>query len=128
MFVARQRTCPRTMSNGDFLKFNAVCHNNKVVIMDWGFGGIMPYSLDIARFIAHATEDKATFPFYMNDEQKKIFVNGVYERLEKKPDYQEYLRDIQLAVLNEYVEFIEAGEDEDNWYKEYAIAVAKELL
>ena len=96
--------------------------------MDWGFGGIMPYSLDIARFIAHATEDKATFPFYMNDEQKKIFVNGVYERLEKKPDYQEYLRDIQLAVLNEYVEFIEAGEDEDNWYKEYAIAVAKELL
>lgn len=128
MFVARQRTCPRTMSNGDFLQFNAVCHNNKVVIMDWGFGGIMPYSLDIARFIAHATEDKATFPFYMNDEQKKIFVNGVYERLEKKPDYQEYLRDIQLAVLNEYVEFIEAGEDEDNWYKEHAIAVAKELL
>ena len=96
--------------------------------MDWGFGRIMPYSLDIARFIAHATEDKATFPFYMNDEQKKIFVNGVYERLEKKPDYQEYLRDIQLAVLNESVEFIEAGEDEDNWYKGHAIALAKKII
>ncbi len=53
---------------GIFLQFNAVRHNNKVVIMDWGFGGIMPYSLDIARFIAHAIEDKATFPFYMNDD------------------------------------------------------------
>ena len=43
----------------------------------------MPYSLDIARFIAHATEDKATFSFYMNDDQKKIFVNGVYEKLKE---------------------------------------------
>lgn len=74
--------------------------------MDWGFGGIMPYSLDIARFIAHATEDKATFSFYMNDDQKKIFVNGVYEKLKEKPDYQKYLLDIQLAVLNKYVELL----------------------
>ena len=74
--------------------------------MDWGFGGIMPYSLDIARFIAHATEDKATFPFHMNDDQKKIFVNGVFEKLKEKPDYQKYLLDIQLAVLNEYVELL----------------------
>lgn len=55
---------------GDFLQFNAVFHNDKLTI-DWGFGGVMPYSLDIARLIAHATEDKATFPFYMNDDQKK---------------------------------------------------------
>ena len=40
----------------------------------------------------------------MNDDQKKIFVNGVYEKLEEKPDYQEYLLDNQLAVLNKYVE------------------------
>ena len=40
----------------------------QVVIIDWGFAGVMPYSLDIAKLIAHATEDKATFPFYMNDD------------------------------------------------------------
>lgn len=60
----------------------------------------MPYSLDIARLIAHATEDRATFPFYMNNEQKKLFVDGVYERLHEKPDYEQYIRDIKLAVLN----------------------------
>lgn len=42
----------------------------------------------------------------MNDDQKKIFVNGVYEKLEEKPDYQEYLLDNQLAVLNKYVELL----------------------
>lgn len=36
----------------------------------------MPYSLDIARFIAHGTEDRATFPFYMTDGQKKLFWTG----------------------------------------------------
>ncbi len=88
----------------------------------------MPYSLDIARFIAHATEDRATFPFYMNNERKKLFVDGVYERLHEKPDYEQYIRDIKLAVLNEYVEFVEADEDEDHWYYEHAKELAEELL
>lgn len=128
LFLKRQKTCPRTMSNGDLLQFNIVDHKGKVVIIDWGFGGIMPYSLDIARFIAHATEDRATFPFYMNEDQKKSFIDGVYERLIEKPDYQQYIRDIKLALLNEYVEFIEADEDEDNWYLKHAEELSKELL
>lgn len=128
LFLERQRTCPRTLSNGDFMEFNAVTDRGIVYIVDWGFGGIMPYSLDIARFIAHATEDRATFPFYMNDEQKKLFIDGVYERLHEKPDYEKYIRDIKLAVLNEYVEFVEADEDEDHWYYEHAKELAEELL
>jgi tRNA A-37 threonylcarbamoyl transferase component Bud32 len=128
LFLERQRACPRTLSNGDFMEFNTVTDKGKVYIIDWGFGGVMPYSLDIARFIAHATEDRATFPFYMNDEQKKLFVDGVYERLHEKPDYEQYIRDIKLAVLNEYVEFVEADEDEDHWYYEHAKELAEELL
>ncbi|MBQ6406975.1 MAG: phosphotransferase [Butyrivibrio sp.] len=128
LFLERQKTCPRTLSNGDFMEFNAVAASGKVYIIDWGFGGVMPYSLDIARFIAHATENRATFPFYMNDEQKKLFVDGMYERLREKPDYDQYIRDIKLAVMNEYVEFVEADEDEDHWYYEHAKALAKELL
>ena len=63
LFFERQKTCHRTLSNGDFLEFNVIDKNGQVFIIDWGFGGIMPYSLDLARFIAHATEDRATFPF-----------------------------------------------------------------
>ncbi len=91
-------------------------------------GGIMPYSLDLARFIAHATEDRATFPFYMNDEQKRLFLNTVYENLVEKLDYEQYLYDIKLAVLNEYVEFIEADEDDDRWYYNHARELAREIL
>ncbi|MGN0517639.1 MAG: phosphotransferase [Acutalibacteraceae bacterium] len=128
VFLKRQLSCPVTLSNGDFLEFNAICREGKVFIIDWGFGGIMPYSLDIARFIAHATEDKATFPFYMTKKQKELFINGVYDKLNTKPEYKEYLYDIKLAVLNEYVEFIEADEDEDGWYYEHALRLASSIL
>ena len=128
IFLDRQSACPRTMSNGDYFAFNAIHQNGTVYIIDWGFGGVMPYSLDIARFIAHGTEDKAPFPFYMNDAQKKIFVDRVYELLRTKPDRERYLYDIKLAVLNEYVEFVEADEDEGSWYLEHAKLLAEEIL
>ncbi|WP_294353100.1 phosphotransferase [uncultured Clostridium sp.] len=128
IFLDRQLSCPRTLSNGDFLEFNVVKHNNQVSIIDWGFGGIMPYSLDIARFIAHATEDRATFPFYMNEKQKQLFIKRVYEKLEKKPDYSQYIFDIKLAILNEYIEFIEADEDDDQWYYNHALKLAEDIL
>lgn len=128
VFLERQKNCPRTLSNGDFLGFNVIDKNGQVYIIDWGFGGIMPYSLDLARFIAHATEDRATFPFYMNGDQKRLFLNTVYENLAEKPDYKQYLYDVRLAVLNEYVEFIEADEDDDKWYYHHAKRLAKEIL
>lgn len=127
-FLDRQLTCPRTLSNGDFLQFNAVRADGRVVIIDWGFGGIMPYALDIARFLAHATEDRSTFPFYMNRRQKELFVNRVYEKLEQKLDYDRYLNDIRLAVLNEYIEFVEASEDESQWYARHAALLAEDIL
>ncbi|RRD95225.1 aminoglycoside phosphotransferase family protein [Clostridiales bacterium COT073_COT-073] len=128
IFLNRQRNCPRTLSNGDFLQFNAMIKEDKVFIIDWGFGGVMPYSLDIARFIAHATEDRATFPFYMDDYQKELFINRVYSGLHQKPEYEQYIRDIKYALFNEYIEFIEAGEDEKNWYGEQAEKLAREIL
>ena len=45
-----------------------------------------------------------------------------------KPEYRQYLFDIQLAVLNEYVEFMEADEDEDGWYLTHASTLAQEIL
>lgn len=128
LFLNRQLTIPRTCSNGDFLQFNAMKTKERVVIIDWGFGGILPYALDIARFIAHATVDKATFPFYMTNKHKEIFIHSIYESLKQKPPYHQYLLDIKLAILNEYIEFIEANEDENNWYFNHAILLAKDIL
>lgn len=127
IFLDRQLTAPCTLSNGDFLEFNAMFDGEKVVMIDWGFGGMMPYSLDIARFIAHATETRCTFPFYMNDSQKELFLNEVYAGLKDKISYEQFRFDIKLALLNEYVEFVEAEEDEDGWYLEHAEAIAQEI-
>ena len=128
LFLNRQQTCPRTLSNGDFIPFNALQSPHGVIITDWGFGGGMPYSLDIARFTAHASETEGPFPFHMTDSQKKLFVDRVYDQLINPPDYKQYLKDIQLAVLNEYIEFMEADEDETGWYRDRAFRLATEII
>ena len=64
----------------------------------------------------------------MTDEQKGLFINRVYEKLIKKPEYNRYLQDIKLAVLNEYIEFVEAEEDENKWYYNHAMKLADEIL
>lgn len=128
MFLNRQQTCPRTLSSGDFLPCNAIWDGARVRMVDWGFGGVMPYALDIARFIAHATKERSTFPFYMTDAHKRAFLDRVYERLDRKIERARYEQDIRLALLNEYVEFVEADEDENGWYLAHAERLAEELL
>lgn len=128
MFLDRQLTCPCTMSDGDFLQWNAIYDGEKVYMIDWGSGGMMPYSLDIARFLAHANEKRSTFPFYMNDPQKELFLNRMYEQLKTMVSRQQFDLDVKLSTLNEYVEFVEAEEDEGGWYLEHAHRLAEELL
>ena len=79
------------------------------------------------RFIAHATETRCTFSFYMNDSQKELFLNEVYAGLKDKISYEQFRFDTKLALLNEYVEFVEAEEDEGDWYLEHAEAIAQEI-
>ncbi len=134
-FMQRQLTCPRTLCNGDFLQYNAIRRGGEIYIIDWAFAGIMPYSLDIARLIAHGTKDRRTFPFYMVDEYREIYVRQVYEKLTEKPDWEQYIRDIKLSLLNEYIEFIEwelnhPDEERDgvfSYYYSQARKVAQEI-
>ncbi|WP_425445852.1 phosphotransferase family protein [Dethiothermospora halolimnae] len=106
IFINRQRTCPRTLSHGDLLPLNAIKTEKEVVFIDWGFSGIMPYSIDPARLITHGSETDNIY--YMTEELKKIFLESYYENLtETGLSYEEYLWDIQLSCLNESIEFIE---------------------
>lgn len=107
VFLDRQLICPRTLCNGDFLQCNAIQSHDNIVLIDWAFAGIMPYSLDVARLILHGSEKKFPFPFYMTDEYRKIFLKDVYEKLIYKPDYNQFVFDVTLSCLNECIEFIE---------------------
>ena len=117
IFIDRQKELPLTLSCGDLLACHVIETKSGVKIIDWGFGGKMPYTLDVARFIAHSTVNKSTFPFYMSDEQKTIFVQRMYERLPEKMDRRQYQIDLELAIFNEYVEFMEAKEDFNHYYE-----------
>lgn len=138
LFLDRQRTCPRTLCNGDMLPFNGVFSQGRVILVDWAFGGVMPYALDIARLIAHGGDSgsHSPFPFSMTEAQKREIVKQVYRKLSQKPAWEQYLLDIRLAVLNEYIEFIEDAllhpdEPRDqafDWYYSRAAALAKTLL
>lgn len=108
VFLDRQLVCPRTLCNGDFLQCNAIESKKGIVLIDWAFAGIMPYSLDAARLIAHGSEKFFPFPFYMTDEYRKIFLNSLYDKLLYKPDYKQFIWDIRLSRLNECIEFIES--------------------
>lgn len=107
VFFERQKDIPLTLSNGDLLPINILYDGEKATIIDWEFGGFMPYALDIARFIAHCTEDGSVTCFRMSGEQKKLFVELVYEGLEVRPNRARFNRDILLALFNECVEILE---------------------
>lgn len=135
IFLERQLSCPRTLCNGDFLQYNGIFNNSSVILIDWAFAGIMPYSLDIARLIAHGTKDKRTFPFYMTDEYRNIYIQEVYSKLVNKPNLEQYQWDIKLSLLNEYIEFIESelintSLERDRGFEYYyrqALSLAKEI-
>ena len=133
LFLDRQHTCPRTLCNGDMLPCNGVYGQGRVTVVDWAFGGVMPYALDIARFIAHGGEPGShpPFPFSMTEAQKREIVE-----LSHKPARERYLLDIRLAALNEYIEFIEDDllhpkrprDGVFDWYYSRASALAETLL
>lgn len=139
LFLARQEDCPCTLCSGDFLPCNGILRNGRVYMIDWAFGGILPYALDIARLIAHGSEkpEPNAFPFYMDGDLRSAFVRAHYERLERKPDWEQYIRDIKLAALNEYVKFLEVlindpettrEEIEADFYYRRAAETAKAII
>jgi len=107
VFLQRQKTCPLTLCNGDFLQYNALFDGERVVLIDWAFGGEMPYSLDLARLIAHGSEKREAFPFFMTEELRRKFLQAYYRRMKEPPDYADFLWDTVLSALNEYIEFLE---------------------
>lgn len=107
VFFERQKHIPLTLSNSDLLPINILYDGRRATIIDWAFGGFMPYSLDIARFTAHGQTVSSVTPFRMSDEQKELFNSLVYEGLDIKPSRGEYERDLLLARFNEYIEILE---------------------
>lgn len=101
---------PRTLCHDDFLPFNVLCLNERAVIIDWEYAGILPYPTSLARLIAHSEEDESAF-FYMTQEDKDYAIDYYFEHLlkEKGIDYHDYRRALDYFLLYEYCEWIMLG-------------------
>lgn len=106
-FIERQPLIARTLCSGDYLQCNAIYDGDRVVIIDWAFGGIMPHTLDAARMIVHGTEKQFPFPFYMTDDMREEFLRRYLDDMGDRINQSEFKENLRLACLNECVEFIE---------------------
>ncbi len=134
-FLERLRKMPLTLANGDLLPINCLDDGKRVYIIDWEYGGFMPYALDLGRFTSHSGEGPV-FPYRMTETQKRLFIDRIYESLHEKPEKAVFERDVKLAVFDELIMVLSfyysdpaAARDETfRIYSEQAKAFAKELL
>lgn len=124
----------RTLCNDDLLPFNVIANEREAFIIDWEFGGILPYLSSLARLIAHGEEETAFF--YIKKEDKLFAIEYYYENLVKNKgvEYKKYKNDLLYFFLYEYCEWIMLGnkyEDADkerlNIYKEKAYRLIEEI-
>jgi hypothetical protein len=135
LFLDRMKEMPLTLANGDLVPINCIDDGKRVYLIDWEYGGFMPYALDVRRFLAHSGEH-AVYPYRMSDAQKTLFCDRIYEALHEKPDRSVFDRDVRLAVFDEWIMIVswylknpDEPKDETFFvYSEKANALAKELL
>ncbi len=135
LFLDRMKEMPLTLANGDLVPINCIDDGKRVYLIDWEYGGFMPYALDIGRFLAHSGEG-AAFPYRMTPAQKALFVDRLYDNLRNRPERAVFDRDVTLAVLDELIMVLSfyykdptVPRDETfRVYSEQAAALAKALL
>lgn len=123
-FLETYNRIPRTLCHDDLLPFNVLVGEDRATLIDWEYGGILPYLSPLARLIAHTAEDGDAF-FYMTEADKQFAVDYYYDRLvkEKGISYETYRRDLDDFLLYEYCEWIMLGNKYENTeserYREY---------
>ena len=109
-FLSVYRSLPRTLCHDDLLPFNVICGKEKAVLIDWEYGGFLPYPTSFARLIAH-TEEDADALFRMTEEDKRFAIKYYYDRLlkEKGITYEVWLDTLDCFLFYEYCEWVFVG-------------------
>ena len=114
-FLEEYKRVPRTLCHDDLLPFNVLVSDDRACLIDWEYGGILPYPASLARLIAHGVENDDAL-FYMRDDDKEFAINYYYKNFveSKGVSYQEYRRSLDLFLLYEYCEWIMLGNKYDD--------------
>ena len=109
-FVRVFSETPRTLCHDDLLPINLLVNEQRAVLIDWEYGGILPYAGAFARLIAHGREDRDAY-FYLSREDREFAIEYYYAHLIKKHgiSYAEYRRTLDYFLFYEYCEWIMLG-------------------
>lgn len=124
-YLEEFRTIPRTLCNDDMLPINVLVTKERSVIIDWEFGGILPYPCALARLIAFGEETPGEL-FYMSREDRDFALDYYYRRIISKKGIgrEEYDRTMKLFFFKEYSEWVYcagmSGDYDSPYYARYA--------
>lgn len=126
-YLEADRTVPKTLCNDDLLPFNVLVNADRAVIIDWEFGGILPYPCALARLLAFG-EENTDFMFQMSLADKEFAVQYYYDNLIKSKGipWNEYIRTMKLFFIKEYSEWVYFARSSNDFTKpEYQKYYAK---
>lgn len=123
-FLQVYQAVPRALCHDDLLPFNVIASEHKAVLIDWEFGGILPYPVSFARLIAHGQEDAQAL-FYMTREDRDFAVEYYYDRLlkEKGISRAQWRQTLEYFLFYEYCEWVFVGNKyqatDGEYYRKY---------
>ncbi len=125
------RETPRTLCHDDLLPFNLLIGEDRAVLIDWEYGGVLPYLSAFARLIAHGREDES-YLFFMTQADRAFAIDYYYDNLVKKHgiSFEEYRRTLDYFIFYEYCEWIMLGnrcDAKDDERYGYYMKLAEEL-
>lgn len=108
-FIQVYRQTPRSLCHDDLLPFNVLV-GERAVLIDWEYGGVLPYPGPLARLIAHAREDENAF-FYMARADRDYAIDYYYRICVEKHgiSYEEFRRTLDWFLFYEACEWIMLG-------------------
>ena len=106
-FINEYLSCERTFVHDDFLPFNVVINDNKCVLIDLDYVGVLPYPLSICRLLAHYKDD-VNYLFYMSDDDRRFAIKYYYDNFIKyyNISYDKYIKKIKFFMFYEMIEWV----------------------
>lgn len=129
-FLKVYQSVPRALCHDDLLPFNIIASENRAVLIDWEYGGILPYPTSFARLIAHGEETENAL-FYMTQEDKNFAIDYYYEHLlkDKGISYSDWRNTLEYFLFFEYCEWVFVGNkygDTDNAFYQKYLPIARQ--
>lgn len=119
-FLDVYSSTPRALCHDDLLPFNVIVSEDRAVLIDWEFAGLLPYPVSFARLIAHGEDNENAF-FRMTQADKAFAIDYYHDHLLKEMGigYEEWRRTLEFFLFYEYCEWVFIGNKYEGANEEY---------